>query len=338
MKTMPRRIGRRTVLAALGCAGTGLLAPFAAFAQARLRTVAVLFAGESDDDEKAAKPFFEEMARHGWVEGKSVAYDLHSGKGIREYLATVASVAAGRAPDLIYATTTSLAAATLKETGNEPGALPIVFATAADPVGAGLVRSLAKPGGNATGVYQVPGDAAGKRYALVREALPQLKRLGSVFDRGAPEYRSRMAAHEKAAKAAGLELAVEEFTNYEAIERILVKYRRAGITAAEITPSFTLIGRRREVASLASINRVALVGHRMEWAEAGALLTYGIDVGEMHKRAAGIAHRVLKGERPSGIAVERPNRFELALNSRSAAELGFTLPRALLQKADKVFT
>ena len=109
--------------------GAGLVAPRLLFAQAarKTATVAVLFAGESDADEPSVRPFFEQMARLGWVEGKNVAYDRHSGKGTRQYLATMASIAAGRAPDLIYATTASLAAAVLKETGS----LPVVFSTTA---------------------------------------------------------------------------------------------------------------------------------------------------------------------------------------------------------------
>ena len=114
---------RRILLVAMGA---GLAAPRLLFAQAaKIPTVAVVFAGDSDDDEPAVRPFFEEMARLGWVEGKSVAYDRHSGKGTRQYLATVASLAAGREPDVIYATTASLAAAVIKETDT----VPVVFAT-----------------------------------------------------------------------------------------------------------------------------------------------------------------------------------------------------------------
>ena len=164
---MDKLISRRTLLRVMGAMGAGLAVPGFAFAQA-VKTVAVLFAGDSDDDEPSARPFFNGMAKLGWVEGRTVAYDRHSGKGTRQYLAAMASVAAGRSPDLIYATTTSLAAALLKETDS----LPVVFATAGDPVAGGLVVSLARPGKNATGTYQA-GDATAKRYSLVRQALPQ---------------------------------------------------------------------------------------------------------------------------------------------------------------------
>jgi len=325
-------IRRRTLLGAMGA---GLCVPGLVLAQAaRVQTVAVLYAGDPDDDEPALRPFFDQMARLGWAEGKNVVYDRHAGKGTRQYLSTMASLAAGREPDLIYATTTTLAAAVLKETDRAT----VVFATAADPVAAGLVASLAKPGRNATGVYLVQGDASARRFALLREVMPQLKRLGAVFDRNAPDYQARRATHEKSARAAGIELVSQEFTNFEVVAKTLAQFKRDGIIAAEITPSFALIARRREVAVLAERNGIALVAHRSEWAEAGAVLTYGIDSGESHRRAAGIADRILKGSKASEIAVERVQKYEVAVNSRSAAALGLTLPPSILKSAVKVYS
>ena len=213
-----------------------------------------------------------------------------------------------------------------------------MFTTAADPVAAGMVVSLAKPGRNATGTYQVARDAAPQRFALVREALPLLKRMGAVFDRNAQDYQARRAAHEKAARAVGVELVSAEFNNFEAIAKILAQFKRDNLVAAEITPSFALIARRREVASLAALNGIALVAHRVEWAEAGAVLTYGADSGEAHRRAADIADRILKGSNPGAIPVQRVDKFELAINSRVAIGLALHIPKTLLQRADKVFT
>ena len=330
---------RRTVLgamswSALGALGAGLFTPASLFAQAKIPTVAVLYAGESDDDEPVARPFFQQMERSGWVEGKNVNYDRHSGKGARPYLATMVSIAADRQPDLIYATTASLAAAVFKEAATPP----MVFTTTVDPVSAGLVDTLSKPGRNATGVLQVVGDAAPTRFKLVCQALPAVKRLGAIFDRSAQDYQARKAAHEKAAQAVGLELVSEEFTNFEAIARILANFKRAGITVAEMTPSFALIARRREAANLAALNGIALVAHRHEWAEAGALLTYGVDVAESHRRAARIADRILRGAKAADIPVERVQKFELVINARTASTLGLQIPQPVLKRADRVIT
>jgi putative ABC transport system substrate-binding protein len=332
MGKLNRFTTRRTLLQALGA---GLAVPNLAFAQAakKIPTVAVLYAGDSDDDEPVVRPFYEKMTRLGWVEGKTINYERHSGKGTRQYLSTMVSLAADREPDLIYATTASLATAVLKETKT----LPVVFSTNADPVGAGLAATLAKPGGNATGVYQIARDSSQKRFELVRQVLPKVARLGAVFDRAAADYQSRKAAHEKSARALGFELVSAEFTNFEAIAKIFAQFKRDNLIAAEITPSFALIGRRAEVAKLAAINGIALVAHRVEWAEAGAIVTYGPDVSESHKRAARIAGKILKGAKAGETPIERVEKFELAFNTRVANELALHIPKPLLQRADKVF-
>lgn len=317
----------------LGAMGAGAMFPRLVLAQAaRIRTVAVLFIGESDDDEPSARPFFDEMARLGWVEGKTINYDRHSGKGTRAYLETMVSKAAGNEPDLVFATTGNLAAAVVKENPE----LPLVFVTMTDPVAGGLVNSLARPGRNATGSYQVSGDAADRRFSFVKRMLPQLKRMGSVFDRASPDYLERKAAHEKAARAAGIELVTAEFTNFEAIAKLLAQFKRDNMIAAEITPSFALTGRRREVTGIAERNGIALVAHRAEWADAGAIMTYGVDIGENYRRAAALANRILKGAKPGELPVELPNRHELVINSRAAQALGITVPKALLNQANRV--
>jgi putative ABC transport system substrate-binding protein len=326
---------RRTVLRFMGAVGAGLALPGVALAQAaKVPTVAILYAGDSADDEPVARPFFEQMTKLGWAEGKNVIYDKYSGKGTRQYLATMVSLAADREPDLIYATTLSLALAALKESSS----LPLIFTTNSDPVAAGLVASLAKPGRNATGTYQVTADASQKRFEYVRQALPQVKRMGAIFDRSAQDYQTRKAAHEKSARAHGIDLVVAEFTNFEAIAKILAQFKRDNLIAAEVTPSFSLIARRVEVAKLAALNGIALIAHRMEWAEAGAVLTYGADSGEAHRRAARIAHRILKGTKPGEIPVERVQKNELAINNRVAMGLALHIPKTVLDRADKVFS
>jgi putative tryptophan/tyrosine transport system substrate-binding protein len=317
----------------LGLMAAGTAAPRLLFAQAaRMPTIAVLYIGEEEDEEIAARPFFETMGRLGWIDGKSITFDRHSGKGARPYLGTMVSNAAGAEPDLVFATTNTLALAVLKE---KPS-LPMVFVTMFDPVAAGLVASLKKPGGNATGAFQAQGDAAQKRFALVRQAMPELKRMGAVFDRNASDYQARRAAHEKYARGSGIQLVGMEFTNFEAIAKIFAQYRRDGIRVTEMTPSFALTGRRREVAQMAERNEIALVAHRAEWADAGAILTYGVDIGENYRRAAVLADRILKGARPGDLPVESPHRLELVVNTKAALAQGIALPKALLQQANRV--
>lgn len=131
-----------------------------------------------------------------------------------------------------------------------------------------------------------------------------------------------------AARGVGIELVSAEFTNFEAVAKILSQFKRDNLLAMEITPSFSLIGRRREVASLAALNGIALIAHRAEWAEAGAVLTYGADIGD----------RILKGTKPAGIPVTRVEKSELAINNRVANGLALHIPKSLLQRADRVFS
>jgi len=327
---MKRSITRRALLGALGA---GLVAPHLAFAQAAKKvSVVVLFAGESEDDEPATRSFFDEMRRLGWSEGVNIAYERLHGRGTREYMEGLARSAASSNPDLIYATTTSTALAAVKESDT----VPVVFTAAADPVAAGLVASLARPGGNATGVYQAPGDVVQKRLELVRQAFPRLKRIGVLLDRRSVDYARQKIVHQEAARVTGLELAVVEFTNYEAVAKHLANFRREGTVAVGLTPSVTLLARRREVGDAALRNRIALIAHRVEWAEAGAVMTYGADVADALRRSAAIANRILKGARPADIPVEQVTKFELVVNQRSAKALGHAIPEALLRRADRV--
>jgi len=321
---------RRTLLGALVA---GLVAPRLAFAQpARVASVVVLFAGESEHDEPAAQSFFDEMRRLGWVEGTNVTYERLEGRGEREYVEGLARSAAGRTPDLIYATTTSTALAVVKQTAS----IPVVFTSAADPVAAGLVASLARPGGNATGAFQSLPDATQVRFELIREIYPDLKRFGLLLDRRSPDSSQQETTHQLAARRVGLDLMTMKFTNFEAVAKIFANLRRAGIVAVGLTSSYTLIARRREIVDTALRNRLALIGHRSEWAAVGALMTYGADVAEALRRSARIADRILKGVKPAAIPVERATKTELVVNQRTAKTLGVTVPSSVLRRADRL--
>ena len=295
-------------------------------------TVAVLFAGESENDGPAMRPFFDEMARLGWVEGRNIAYERLDGRGVREYIGGLAKSATSLVPDLIYTTTASTALAVLKESDT----VPVVFVSSSNPVASGLVASLSRPGGNATGAFQGSIGATAKRLELIRQVYPGARKFGVVIDRRSPDAVRQGTAYQVAARHMGFDLTVVQFTNFEAIHKILANFRRAGIAAAGLTPSYTLLARRHEVGEIAARNRIALVGHRVEWADAGALLTYGGDVADALRRSARIADRILKGASPAGIPVEQATKTELVVNRRTARALGVTIPASLLGLADRV--
>ncbi len=315
------------------CAFSAVLAGArVARAQPRQAQVVVLFPGDAEDDEPAARAFFDEMRSLGWNDGGNVAYERLSGRGVREYVDRLAAAAAERAPDLIYAMTTSTALAAAKATD----AVPVLFTTTADPVAAGLVVTLAQPGRNATGVYHLTGNSVTRRFELLKQVLPQANRIGAVLDRRSPEYERLKKTFQQAAAHVRIELALAEFTNYEAVAKIFAGFRRDGISTVALGSSFTLFSRRRDIALYAARNSLALVAHRVEWAEAGALLTYGADVADSQRRAARIADRILKGGAPARIPVEQATRLEWVVNRRTAGTLGIELAPALLKRADRV--
>jgi putative ABC transport system substrate-binding protein len=320
---------RRALLVALGAS---LVAPCLALAQQRPKNVVVLSAGDSEDDEPAGRAFYEEMRLRGWSEGSNIVYTRLYGKGSRSYVAGLASSAAGGDADLVVAATGSLALAVMKESD----ALPVVFTTSIDPASIGLVDSIARPGRNATGIFQMQGDAVAARYRIARDLMPRAKKLGVLYDRRAAEMERQKKLHRDAAIAAHFELEAAEFTNFEAIAKILARFRRAGIHLVMTTPSFSLLARRREVIALAEKNGIALLGHRIEYAEAGALASYGPEIADAQRRSAAIADRILKGARPATIPVERAVKAELVLNQRAARQHGVGLSKALLAKADRL--
>ena len=313
--------------------GAALVAPRPVFAQsAKKLLVIVLFPGDSENDERVAQPFFAEMQRVGWTEGENIAYERLAGRGAREYVEHLAKTAAELEPQLIYATSGTLALAAVKATQS----VPVLFMTASDPVAIKLVSSLARPGRNATGLYLFRKDAVAKCLQLVREAFPRQTRIGAVFDRRAAEYDRQRALHQEAARNAGLELAAVDFTNFEAIPKIFANFRREGTKTVLMTPSFTLVANRIEAGKFATRNGLALVAYRADWADAGALFTYGTDGAESFKRCAGIANRILRGARPADTPVQQVTKLELVVNMASAKALGLTLPRALVARANRV--
>jgi putative ABC transport system substrate-binding protein len=204
-------------------------------------------------------------------------------------------------------------------------------------VASGLVSSLRTPARNATGAYQSAGDGLRRRLQLLRQIMPAAARVGLLLDRRATGSAQQRTLHEDAVRAVqGMSLSVAEFTNFEAVAKLLANFRREGVQVVFLAPSVTLLGRRREVADSAMRNKLPLFGHRLEWAEAGAILTYGPDVTDTLRRSAALADRVLRGAKPAEMPVVQASRFELIVNQRSARALGVSVPADVLKTADRV--
>jgi putative ABC transport system substrate-binding protein len=315
----------------LGAAGA--LAPALVGAQpARKATVAVLSTGTPSEDDNLIAPFFAEMSRLGWKEKQTIVYERYFSEGSRTRLAEIAAAAASRKPTLIYAPTGAAAAAAKKATVS----IPIVFTTNSDPIASGVIATLARPGGNATGVVHMGGEIVSKRLELLREVLPRARNVGVLLDKRALDYAFQRKQHEDAMRPKGLGLVLVEFSSFEEVPPILERFAKDKIAAVTMNPSFTLAANRETLLDLALRHRLAFIGYRAEWALSGALFSYGADLAEAQRRSAEITDRVLRGARPAETPVERASKFELVANLRTAKALGITLSKAFLVRADRV--
>ncbi|HJS77719.1 MAG TPA: ABC transporter substrate-binding protein [Burkholderiales bacterium] len=313
--------------------GGVLLASASVHAQsAKPKRVAVLFAGTPEVDERAAAPFFEQLRRLGWIESTNISYEHFYARGVRNKMPELATAAVARHPDLIYAPTAFAAVSATKATST----IPVVFSTVSDPTRIGLADSLARPGRNATGTFQIQADLVAKKFEIMREALPQAKRIAVVLERTGSDYAEQKKRHVDAGRRFALDVSIADFTSFDELTKLLAGLKNERVDAVTVGSSFTLIGNRKPFAQLALQAGIPLVAHRIEWAEAGALITYGADVSDTLRRTAEIAHRILNGARPAETPIEQASKFELVANLSAAKNLGVVLPRMLVSRADRV--
>jgi putative ABC transport system substrate-binding protein len=270
------------------------------------------------------------MRALGWIEGRNIAYDRVYANDHHQELPKLALALAARKPDLIYAPPQPAAVAAKAATRS----IPIVFSALGDPVGTGLVSSLAQPGGNVTGVVSVVDSLAPKRVELLREIMPA-KRVGLVGDPADPRLRIDATALKSAFPARDLTVLVAEAKNptefENAVASLIAQRIVAILSGATITANL-----RERLIDLANRARIPVVGHGSYMAESGALFSYGSSRTEQLRRSAHLVDKVLRGAHPSTIAVEQPTRFELVINLKAAKALGITIPNALLRRADEV--
>ena len=321
---------RRAVVTGLSLGG-GLVA-FGVHAQKNgPRRVGVLAPSTAEREAATLKPFFDEMDHLGWREHQQVTYERAYAGNRHEDLARLAAQLVTRKPDLIYAPPSPAAMAAKGATHT----IPIVFATATDPVGSGLVQSLARPGGNVTGICSVMESLAPKGLELLQQLMPGLQRIGLLGERQDARLRLDREALAPLLSARGMHLALGEASNPqgidEAVERLLRERVEAVLTNSSLTYNL-----RDRLAERFRARRVVLVGHRAEMVEAGALFSYGASLPDQLRASASVVDRVLKGVAPSNIPVEQPTRFELTLNAVTARALGIDIAPAVRLRTDRV--
>ena len=325
---------RRDFIRGLG--GTAATWPLAARAQQgeRARRIGVLVASPANDAEWQARvaAFKEGLAQLGWTEGRNVRIDTRWATTNADDLRKHAAELAASTPDvLVGASGTTTVAALLQATRT----VPIVFAIVIDPVGAGFVANLARPGGNATGFTMFEYGMSGKWLELLKEIAPGVTRAAVLRDPAIASGIGQFGAVQAVAPSLGVELSPIDVRAAPEIERALTAF--AGIENGGLvvtgSPSSTL--HRELIIALAARHKLPAV-YWQRFVTAGGLMSYGPDLLDQYRRAAGYVDRILKGEKPADLPVQAPTKYELVINLKTAKALGLTVPPALLARADEV--
>jgi putative ABC transport system substrate-binding protein len=331
-------IGRRAFLATLGgAAGSSLLGPLTARAQqpGRMRRVGVLM---NTADDSVGQTWFAAFAQGlqqlGWEAGRNVQIDTRWGAGDTERFRRYATELVALAPDVIVGTASSIVA----DLQQASRTVPIVFVTTADPVGSGLVASLPRPGGNATGFIAFEFSLNAKLLELLKEIAPGVTRVAVVRDPFVPAGSGGYAAIQTAAPSFGVELTAVGVHEADEVERGITEFARGSNGGLIVVgpPSSVVPAVRDLIAGLAVRYHLPAVYATLGFVPNGALVSYGADPINDYRRAAGYVDRILKGEKPADLPVQAPTKYELVINLKTAKASGFTVPVTLLGRADRV--
>ena len=270
----------------------------------------------------------------GYVEGKNIAIEYRWAAGKVDRLPGLAEELVRLKVDLIVARATPVVQAAKDATKT----IPIVMMGAADPVGSGFVASLARPGGNITGMSLIMPELAGKRLELLREILPNLSRVAFLAHGGDTAHRLFVKEAQEAAARFGVKFQPLVLGGPEEIDGAFASMVRDRASALIVQPLFVNnLGQGPRIADLAARNRLATVSDVSMFPEAGGLMSYGADSQAMFRRAATYVDKILKGAKPADLPVEQPTKFEFVINLKTAKQIGLTIPQSVLYRADKVF-
>jgi ABC-type uncharacterized transport system substrate-binding protein len=274
--------------------------------------------------------FVQRLRELGWIEGRTIAIEYRWSEGRPERNAEIAAEFVRMNVDVIVTNTT--AARTVKQATS---VIPIVFPLGIDPVGGGLIGSLAQPGGNVTGVTNQQSELAGKRLDLLREVLPQLRRLAVIGNVGSPQAVLEMGEVQAEARTLDLEVAPLEIRRVEDIAPAFGSLKDQADALYVVGDAFVQSNRTRIITFSLSARLPTIVGIR-EFVQAGALMSYGPNFLDQFRRTAELVDKILRGTKPGDIPVEQPTKFALVINLTTAKALGVTIPPPLLARADEV--
>jgi len=331
-----RRPGKRPTVVALTLALGILLAPLTAEAQPAGKVYRIGYLGTEPVTTPTVAPvwgaFIEGLRELGWVEGQNITIELRFSEGKMERLPDLAAELVHLNVDLIVAAAARPPVAAKQATRT----IPIVMTNMGDPVGTGLVASLARPGGNVTGLSLLTPELIGKQLELLKEIVPRLSRVAVLRNPTSPTHPLSLREAEVAARSLGIQLEVLEARGPDEFEMAFAAMTRKRAGALNVLGDGMFFLHRTRIAALAAKYRLPAIFAQRQHADAGGLMAYGSSLRDNFRRAATFVDKILKGAKPADLPVEQPTKFELVINLKTAKALGLTIPQSMFIRADEV--
>lgn len=323
---------RRQLLVSLGTGALAWAGAVRAQAPPSVRRIGLL-SGFSPSVYAGSYPAFRLGLRDlGWVEGRNISIEERYAEGSHDRLPDLAADLVRLDVDVIVTTATSDALAAKKATTT----IPIVMVAGGDPVANGLVESLARPGGNVTGLSQMLQALGGKRLELLKEIVPKLSRVGVLWNPQSASATLGWKENQQPARQLGLQLHSLEARSPSELDKVFEAAIVARAGALAILPDPVISTNLRRIVDFAAKSRLPSIYQSSEFADAGGLVTYGPDRADLFRRAAAYVDKILKGARPGDLPVDQPTKLELVVNLKTAKALGVTIPQSVLLRADRV--
>jgi len=323
-----RLIGLAVILA------VSVLSPLAAGAQqpGKVPRIGFLGATSAFTEKSRIEAFRQGLHELGYVEGENIVIEWRWAEGKFDRLPVLAAELVRLNVEVIVTGGSTSSGAAKKVTTT----IPIVMAQTNDPVGSGFVASLARPGGNMTGLSTFAPELSGKRLELLKEVVPKLSRVAVFGDSTTPGNAQALKETELAARALKVQLRYLDILGPKDIETAFREASKGRADAVLVLGAPVLISPRRQIADLTVKNRLPAAYPVAEYVEDGGLMSYGVSVSDLYRRAATYVNKILKGAKPADLPVEQPTKFELAINLKTAKALGLTIPQSVLGRADQV--
>ena len=299
---------------------------------AKVPRVRVFLPASAPATAHVVEAFRQGLREHGYVGTQNVTLELRYAEGKVERLASIATELVRLKVDvMVVGSTPGVMAAK-----NATSAIPIIMVTTGDPVAGGLVASLARPGGNITGVTALGQELGGKRLEVLKEAVPKVSRVAVLSNPENPDSGLSLKGIEVAAQALAVQLRVQNVRDPTEFEKAFESINREGATALMVLPDPMFVSQRGQIVGLSAKSRLPAMYAHMEFMDAGGLMFYGAGLADMWSRAATYVDKILKGAKPADLPVEQPKKFELIINLKTAKQIGLTILPNVLARADRV--